>query len=521
MKIEELTLEQKIGQLIVAGFSENYVTDDLKELIEQYHIGNIILFQKNIIDSIQLGKLNRNIQEVMEKYNANPAFICMDQEGGMVTRLFNKATCFPGNMAVAAGASYEETYALGAAIGQELRHIGINMNLAPVMDINNNQLNPVIGVRSYGDVPERVAEYGKNFFKGLQSEGVVSFAKHFPGHGNTNVDSHLGLPTILSDLYNLNKVELIPFIEAINNGIDGIMSAHIIFSALEKNNLPATLSKAILTGLLRERLGFNGLIITDCMEMKAIINNYGIEEASVMAINAGADLVCISHTRELQVKAVNAIKEAVENGTIKVEDLNSKVERILEFKQKYDLYNWRKLSGQIPAEELEEHGRLAAEISEKSVTVISNYKGLIPINNEGLITISPISQVTSIADENVEETNFGKILQERIGGEYVNYKPNNIDEDYILSKVENKSVIIFGCYNMSLDNTQKRLLDKLLAERKEIILVALRNPYDITEYRDRISTILCTYEYTKLSINSLIKILKGENVAKGRLPVEC
>lgn len=521
VKIEELSLEQKIGQLIVAGFGTDFVSEDLKELVEQYHIGNIILFQKNIKDAVQLCELNKDVQKLMEKANNIPAFIGVDQEGGMVTRIFNKATVFPGNMAVAAGASFEETHELGAAMGRELKYMGLNMNFAPVMDINNNPLNPVIGVRSYGDIPEKVAKYGKNFFKGLQEEGILSFAKHFPGHGNTNVDSHLGLPTISSSLEEMWKVELVPFIEAINSGIDGIMNAHIVFSNLEHNNLPATLSKNILTGLLREKLNFKGLVITDCLEMKAIISNYGIEEAAVMALKAGADLLCISHTKELQIKAFNAIKNAVLSGILDMEELNKKVERILHFKEKYDIGSWRKYNQEIPFKELEEHGRLVECISQKSITLINNYKGLIPLNHEGIITISPVSLVTSIVDDELEQIDLGKMLHDKIGSEYINYKTNNIDESYILGKAENKNIVIFGAYNMKLDKSQESLLNKLLSERKEIILIALRNPYDISEYRDRISTILCTYEYTKLSMNSLIKVLMGEITPKGNLPVDC
>lgn len=516
-KFSELTIEQKIGQLLLVGFPSQELNDDFKELISDYHVGNVIVFQRNIKDSLQLAELNNSIQKLMEEHNSIPAFIGIDQEGGMVTRLFNKATCFPGNMAVAAGIPFEEAFELGAAIGEELHDVGVNMNFAPVLDINNNSQNPVIGVRSYGDIPEQVAQYGKYLFKGLQSEKILSCGKHFPGHGNTNVDSHLGIPVISSALSELKKVELVPFIEAINNGIDGIMTSHILFSTIEKNNLPATLSKTILTGLLKEKLGFKGLVITDCMEMKAIHDNYGIEDAVIKALNSGADLLCISHTKELQIRAFNAIKKAVDDGIISNEDLDSKVEKILYFKEKYNLYSWRKLNCKINEEELENHSKLAVAISEKSITLIKDLKELLPLKNHDLISITPISQATSIADEEIEKSNLGSVLENEIGAEYINYDLKEIDEDYIMSKVINKKTIVFGSYNMNLDKSQKRLLDRLIATGKDIVLVALRNPYDILGYIDEVSTIICTYEYTKLSISSLVKVLNGEKIGRAHV----
>ena len=519
-KLNDLTLEQKIGQLLVVGFHTKVLNEDFEELIKKYHFGNVIVFQRNIENSLQLGELDNSIQTLMEKHNNIPAFIGIDQEGGMVVRLFNKATYFPGNMAVAAGISCVEAYEIGAAIGRELHDVGVNINFAPVLDVNNNPQNPVIGVRSYGDIPEKVAQYGKHFFKGLQSEKILSCGKHFPGHGNTNVDSHLGLSTISSDLLELRKVELVPFVEAINNGIDGIMTTHILFSSLEKNNLPATLSKTVLTGLLKEELGFKGLVVTDCMEMKAITSNFGIEDAAIKALNAGIDLLCISHTKEVQIRAFNAIKRAVETGIISMEVLDSKVEKILYFKEKYDLYNWRKLNGKIHDEELKRHAKLAMAISEKSITLVKDQKGLLPLKSEGLISITPISMAISIADDEIEKANLGKVLAYDIGCKYINYNLKEIDEDGIISKVSNKKTILFGSYNLNLNQSQKSLLDRLIATGKDIVLVALRNPYDISNYKNEISTILCTYEYTKLSVNSVIKVLKGEIAPQGRLPVK-
>jgi beta-N-acetylhexosaminidase len=519
-KLEQLNLHQKIGQLLVIGFPENYVNHSLEEAIKKYHFGNIILFQKNIIDSVQLVKLNKSIQKIMEKYNRIPGFISIDQEGGMVTRLTNKATHFPGNMAIAAGTDYETTYKLGAAMGEELRSVGVNINFAPVLDINNNPENPVIGVRSYGDVPEVVAHYGRNFINGLQSKGVIAFGKHFPGHGNTKVDSHLGLASIDSNLQQLKEVELVPFVSAIDNNIDGIMTAHIMFPELEKDALPATLSRSIITGLLREELGFKGLVITDCMEMNAIAGNYGFEYAVVKALQAGVDLLCISHTRELQIRAFNAIEKAVEDGSLSLQQIDEKVNRILYYKEKYYIYNWMRLSREINQGKLRFHEKLAEAVSENSITLIKDEKSLLPLHGKALICISPVSQGIAHVDDNIEEVNLAEKVHEIIGGDYINYDLKAIKEEEILSKIAGTEVIIFGSYNMSLYSNQKCLFDKIVASGKDIILVALRNPYDVSEYKDKVSTILCSYEYTKLSVKSLIKVLNGEITAVGKLPVK-
>ncbi len=279
-KIQEMTLKEKLGQLIIAGFDGYEYDEHLRRLIEDYKVANIILFTRNIQSLKQLITLNKKLYEEIIKNTETIPFISIDQEGGMVTRIMDGATFWPGNMTLCATGNSNHAYVVGKGMGEELTHLGINMNLAPSLDVNNNPMNPVIGVRSYSDQPEVVAEYGCNYIKGLQEQGVIATAKHFPGHGDTNVDSHLGLPTIAHDMDRLNQIELLPFKKAIDAGVDAIMSAHIVFEKIEKNGLPATLSYQILTDLLRNTYHYQGLIVSDCMQMKAIDVKYTSEKGT-------------------------------------------------------------------------------------------------------------------------------------------------------------------------------------------------------------------------------------------------
>ena len=294
--ISKMTLEEKIGQMFQVGFSGAEITSEISEMIKDYHIGGIIYFRRNIKSLRQVSKLSNELQAISIKQRVGlPLMISTDQEGGIVHRLIG-GTHFPGSMVLGATKNTELAERMGQAIAKELKTVGINMDFAPVLDVNCNSLNPVIGVRSFGEDPFWVAKLGVAFIKGVQAEGVIACGKHFPGHGDTVADSHLTLPVVKHDRNHLEKVEFYPFMQAIQAGVDSIMTAHIYFPAIEsRKGMPATLSYNVLTGLLREELGYTGIIITDCMEMKAIANSFGTIEGSVMSIEAGSDF-CPTHT---------------------------------------------------------------------------------------------------------------------------------------------------------------------------------------------------------------------------------
>lgn len=285
------------------------------------------MFKHNIISASQLRDLCNKLQQLALESTGYPAFITIDQEGGMVTRLAEDSVNIPGAMAIAATNNVMNAYEAGKITGEQLKTLGVNFNLAPDVDINSNMDNPVIGVRSYGDDPKKVAEYSVAMVKGLLDGGVLASAKHFPGHGDTNVDSHLGLPQVNKTLSQLQECELVSFQAVIDAGIPAITTSHIIFPELEPEHIPATMSRNIITGLLKDKMGFQGLVVSDCMEMSAIQKYYGTIEGVKAAVKAGVDLIFLSHTRNYPIEAATVLTAALEAGELSMEEMNASVEK--------------------------------------------------------------------------------------------------------------------------------------------------------------------------------------------------
>jgi beta-N-acetylhexosaminidase len=334
-KLKNMTLEEKVGQLFQVGFHSKTTDAEIKDLIENYHIGGVIYFSRNIENLEQTATLSKNLQELALNSSAGiPLFISIDQEGGKVRRI-KDLTYFPANIEIGATGDKELSRKIAAATAKELKEVGINVNLAPVLDVNNNPANPVIGVRSFGSDPELVAAMGVAYIEGLQYAGIIATAKHFPGHGDTATDSHFDLPVINHSRERLEQIEIYPFKKAIEAGVDSIMAAHIYFPNIElEAGMPATLSKSVLNDLLREELNFEGVIITDDMEMNAITNFFGTAAAAVKTIEAGSDIVLISHSYDKQKKAIEAVIKAVENGRISEKRIEESLKRIIKLKGK-------------------------------------------------------------------------------------------------------------------------------------------------------------------------------------------
>ncbi|MHA6533637.1 beta-N-acetylhexosaminidase [Paenibacillus sp. BAC0078] len=332
--VAAMSLNDKIGQMLMCGFEGTAASGEVLKLVADSGIGGVIYFARNVESPEQVARLTADLQQAAAEAGKAPLWISIDQEGGMVARITEGIALMPGGMAITAAGSEDGAYQAAWISGRELTALGINLNYAPVLDVNNNARNPVIGVRSFGESPEQAAEYGAAMIRGFQAAGIAATAKHFPGHGDTDVDSHLDLPTIRHDRERMDRVELLPFRRAIAEGVDAMMSAHIYFPALEQEKLPVTLSKSVLTGLLREELGFQGVIMTDCMEMNAIAEHYGTAPASVMAIEAGADIVLISHRADRQRDAIEAIRAAVAEGRIDEARIDESVRRLLALKVK-------------------------------------------------------------------------------------------------------------------------------------------------------------------------------------------
>ncbi len=519
-----MDLKRKIGQMIVAGFEGTSVTEEIRALITKYHVGNIILFDRNCKTPKQVFNLVKDLQSLAMESNGAPLFVTIDQENGMVARLYQGVTHFPGNMAQGAVNNAEDTYNIGKFTGEGLGALGINFNLAPSLDVNNNPKNPVIGVRSFGDDPSMVGELGAKCINGMQDAGIIATAKHFPGHGDTVVDSHIGLAAVPHDKERLNKVELYPFKKAIEAGVKAIMTAHIIFPAFESRELPATLSYNVLTKLLREELGFKGLIITDCMEMKAIDNHFKTEEGVPMAIKAGADLICISHTFEKQVKSIEKILEKIEMGELTEDIIDNRVERILEEKSKLKLTDGlsKEFNDIEKLMDKAEHISLAEKVSQESITVIKN-QGIIPLKAKKILVIASKTRVITGAEGFREEISFGRVLKDALVNSDVNYKEidinlSKVQAEEIAKESKNYEAAVICTINGTTFSSQIDLVKEVLKENEDVLLIPMRNPYDYLELRDVKGCIL-PYEYTKNSMKSLIKVLKGEVTPVGKSPV--
>lgn len=518
-----MSLEQKIGQMFIVGFPSAYIDEHITKVIKEYNIGNVIFFSRNIKNSKQFYEMNKALQQMAIKENNIPLFIAIDQEGGMVTRIPEGATFFPGNMTLSAGGTAEDAYKQGCYCGRELKALGINMNLAPVLDVNINPDNPVIGVRSYGEDPKRVTDFGLSYIKGLQENGIIATGKHFPGHGDTSIDSHLNLSSVPHDKKRLEEVELYPFKMAIESGIKAIMSAHVIFQAYEKENLPATLSKKVLTELLRNQLGFKGLIMTDCMEMKAIDTYFGPEKAAVMAVEAGADLIAVSHSLDKQISSYMSLLDAVKSGIISEERINQSVNRILKFKNELEVDKFLNSTFEEAEAEINNkvHREFSQKISEQSITLLKNEKMLPLRDRERVLTVSSNAVSLTGADDSLSNRSISAIMKKNFPGydhEVIDIKPSSNSIKLISEKSCSYDKVIVFTYNAHLNHEQAELIKEVYKNNKNIIVISMRNPYDIKEF-SYVPCYACAYEYTPISLNSLIKFLKGEIKGDGVCPV--
>ncbi|MBT9832001.1 beta-N-acetylhexosaminidase [Clostridium baratii] len=331
--ISNMSLDEKIGQLVISGFYGTTLDENILKLIKENKISGVILFNRNIKDSNTLLSLNNSLKE-SNKNNKLPLFISVDEEGGSVTRMPKDIKRLHTNKYIGGLNNKDLSYKVGEILGEQLSYFGFNMNFAPVLDINSNPNNPVIGDRSFGNNKDTVAILGTSTMKGIQSKNIISVVKHFPGHGDTSVDSHVNLPVVNYDINRLKSFEFVPFKTAIQNGADAIMVGHILLPKID-SKYPSSMSYEIVTNILRKDLGFNGLVVSDDMTMGAITKNYSIEESSIKAINAGVDLLLVCQKYENTENVLKALKEAALNGTISKERLDNALYNIISIKKKY------------------------------------------------------------------------------------------------------------------------------------------------------------------------------------------
>ena len=525
--IADMTLKEKLGQLMMVGFDGQELTPELEEMINKYKVGGIIYFARNIESPEQVSRLSKEIQRVSLETSNIPALISADEEGGVVTRV-NGMTHMPGLMAIGATGEYKEAFRAAKGVGEQLKYLGVNMNLAPVLDINNNPENPVIGVRSFGADPLEVSKFGKEYINGLQESGVVACGKHFPGHGDTSVDSHHDLPVIEYGYDRLDRVELQPFKEAINAGIDSIMTAHIAFPELTSEaGLPATLSRKILTGILRDKLGFEGMVITDCMEMNGIVGTYGTVPAGVMTIQAGSDQVLVSHNRQKQLAVLKELEKAVNDGRLSEARIDQSVRRVLELKQarlSWDLKN--EFSSEEFINMLENGDSIARDISAKGITALQDQDNIFksPLDKSKelwLINCSgDISSPVETSPDDIDKGEKSQLAQELSNKGYRVKEFSGLTNEFFKDKIYEKRdlELIVLTRDIVKNKEQHKLIQRMLASGLKPIVVSQRNPYEIKFLKDL--PVLTTYDYSPNHARPLADILGGNSQASGKLPVK-
>ncbi|MEK4993668.1 glycoside hydrolase family 3 [Paenibacillus odorifer] len=516
--IEHMSLREKIGQMFVTGFPSTEITPELKEVIEHYKVGNIILFSHNIDNKYQLGELVTELQQWYTTHTGIPGFITIDQEGGRVTRMPKDATNVAGAMAIASSGRPENAYAAGRMTARELKALGINFNLAPVMDVNNNALNPVINVRSYGDSVATVSQYGIQMMKGLLDGSVMSSLKHFPGHGDTNVDSHIGLPTIEKTLEELEQLELLPFKAAIEQGAQAIMSAHILFPKIEKSGVPGTMSHTIITEILKGKLGYKGLVVSDCLEMDAIKRYYGTAKGALGAVKAGIDLVFISHTPETVKEAIHLIEEAVATGDLDEALIDAAVTKILAYKAQYATIE--ELDYELVGCDV--HRRANELMRTETICLMKGELQPIHTGDEQVLFMGSYSYRTDLASSSLNQAlSFPQYMGEHFNTAYeiIDIDPSEEQINAALPKVQGYKHIVIGLFNARENKGQLALVQKLLAAGCKVTAITLGRPYDLPLIEGEFCGI-AAFEYTLDAFKSLLPILNGEVVPTAKITIQ-
>lgn len=505
--VSQLTLEEKIGQMLIASLDGLALDESAGAFLDACHIGNIVHFGNNVQNRAQATELNAALHaRIMARCGIAP-LIGIDHEGGRVLRFREGVTAFPSAMAVGATGKVAYAERIGYAMGTELRSTGFLMNFAPALDVNTNPANPVIGVRSYGDDPEQVAAYGVAMVRGLQDAGCMACGKHFPGHGDTAVDSHFGLPCVDKPLEALAHEELIPFGQAIQAGMAAMMTSHILYPQIDPTDMPATMSSRILQGLLRDQMHFEGLIISDAMHMQAIATAYGIERGCIEAVKAGVDMLCIgtggSGHMDTQVACCKALLAAAQSGEIPMDCIDRAVLRILNAKEQW-------FATPAPTADWVEDERLAAAVAQASITRLAGNGS--PL--QGQIACASLPMVDArygLHEGNWVGRSFAGLAAQALGGKAV-ILPDGAQEDALLTA----DTVIIGISRG--EEAELRCAQEALARGQQVTIVLTGLPYLVSKLPQGCE-VLCTYGTAQASLEAACRVLRGQAQAAGATPV--
>lgn len=520
-----MTLEEKIGQMVTCRYSGYFVNIDseyvkeVESLIVERKIGGLILFGGNVYETAYLTNTLQNKSQI-------PLLIASDFERGVANQI-EGATLFPPLMAIGAIGSEEAAYSMGKITALEGRAMGIHMTYAPVVDVNVNPENPIINVRSFGEDPERVSRLAKAFIKGCQENGLIATAKHFPGHGDTELDSHLDLPTVKADRKRLEEVELYPFKKAVEAGVQAIMTSHIYFPSLDSTpNLPATLSSQIITELLRNEFGFKGLIVTDAMDMGGVTNLYSPEESAIKAVQAGVDMVLIPPEVE---QVLEALLQAVTSGLILETRIDASVKRILEVKAMLGLHKNKlvELESLNKVISSNEHFQEAMGMFENSMTLVKNEGDLLPLPET-----TPKLAVFSLSSDPGEYF-AGRVFISEIEEKYPElmsfYADCYTGTEYIqegLEKAREADLIIFALFSrrrawkgtVDLEAKHIQVVQEAAKGSPPVIVVSFGSPYFIRHFPE-VDAYLCAFQDSPQAQKTAVRALFGEIEVRGKLPI--
>ena len=547
--MRHMSLEQKVGQLFVievygrdannvsdsakAGNQKLYGVDTPAQAIAKYQPGGVIYFTTrgpdNIGDPAQVATLSNGLQSAAQDLRPKiPLNIAVDQEGGALVARFGPAsgaTQMPGQMALGASGSTDDAARSAEVIGTELDAVGVTQDYAPVADVNLNPNNPVIGIRSAGADSAAVSDIVAAEVGGFDDGGLSSIAKHFPGHGDTGTDSHYGLPEVTHTREQLEEIDLPPFKAAIDAGIDAIMTAHVTVPAIDPSGEPATMSEPILTGLLREEMGFDGLIVTDGLDMQGASATYPPDVAPVEAFMAGADQLLIPPEMDT---AYASVLKAVKDGTISRKRLDASVYRIIKHKLDNEIFKDPYVDPAVAPGVFNNpvHKADAQEISDRTTTLVKNDDDLLPL--------APGAKDVLVAGWGADTTaGIAAGFQKRGATTQVLQSGTTPTDANIAAAVEaseGKDLVVVPTYNAWQVNAsnneptpaavaQTKLVKALLATDTPVVVSAMRNPYDVTSFPEA-ATVLDTFGYTSHQVESLVRVLYGEVNPSGKLPVE-
>ncbi|MDP5091275.1 MAG: beta-N-acetylhexosaminidase, partial [Saprospiraceae bacterium] len=513
---QQLTVKQKIAQLIMIRAHSDKGADHIaqvEELIKKYEVGGLCFFQGTPTKQISLVNQYQSISKV-------PLLVGIDGEWSLGMRL-KETMSFPRALMLGAIQNNELIYKMGREIGIQMKRVGVHVNFAPVADVNNNAANPVINTRSFGEDRENVTQKCIAYMKGMQEEGILACAKHFPGHGDTNVDSHYDLPIIPHNRSRLDSIELYPFQALAKQGIASFMVGHLNVPALDdRPNRPSTLSKSMVTGIAREQMSFNGLIFTDALEMKGVTKHFEKGQTEAEAILAGNDVLLLP---EDVLAAITTIEKYLLDGTIDTAQIDASVKRVLSAKYKVGLHTFKPLSLEGVYKDLHKPSALTnrAQLIKEAITLVKNEKNFLPIKRIDTLSLASLSiGAEYITPFQKRLLSYGKIESFQVGKEISTEQQNAL-----LAKLSAKECVIVGLHDMNAFSaknfgfTQSELnFLKRLNEKTKLILVVFGSPYSLIHF-ENIPVLISAYEADSLTQDLTAQALFGVFALKGKLPV--